>query len=382
MSSYDNQDAMDYNAKPGHVIYEKANFYIDSRYQVQRILGKGSYGIVCSALDTNVRDQSRPCQIAIKKVSNIFTKEVLLKRAIRELRLMRRFKGHRNVVSLIDLDIVYIKPFDGLYCFQELIEYDLARVIQSSVQFSEFHIQSFLYQLLCGIKYIHSADVIHRDLKPGNILCTMQGILKICDFGLARGISPAYMKKKTSIITNYVATRWYRAPELILSRKKYSKPVDLWAIGCIFAEFYGRRPLFMGNDQLHQITEIVKVLGTPPEDVVLRYGSRMAWDFFSPPKPQYQAVPWSDIFPHITEQACDLLEQLLCWDSTKRATVERALEHPFLAKIRYTNDEPVCHSPFNFSFENNELSLSDLKALLQKEVESFKIERAGRKGHC
>ncbi|GMM34678.1 mitogen-activated protein kinase [Saccharomycopsis crataegensis] len=368
-------------SKKGHVIYEKANFFIDSRYEIQRILGKGSYGTVCSAIDKKVKDSTRPSEIAIKKVSNIFTKEVLLKRAVRELRLMRHFKGHKNIVSLIDIDIVYIKPFDGLYCFQELIEYDLARVIQSSVQFSEFHIKSFLYQLLCGLKYIHSAEVIHRDLKPGNVLCTMQGILKICDFGLARGICPSYLRKSTSIITNYVATRWYRAPELILSKRSYSKPVDMWAIGCIFAELYGRRPLFIGNDQLNQITEIIKVLGTPPEEAISKYGSRMAWEFFSPPKPQYQAIPWCDIYAHISNEAADLLEHLICWDISRRYSVEKALDHSFLKSIRDTNNEPSCKQPFDFSFENTETTLPDLKVILQKEVESFRVERSGNKIH-
>ncbi|GME83234.1 unnamed protein product [[Candida] boidinii] len=178
---------------------------------------------------------------------------------------MNFFKGHRNIVNLVDLDIVSLKPYDGLYCFQELVEYDLAKVIHSSVQLSEYHIQSFLYQILCGVLYIHSADVIHRDLKPGNILINSQGVLKICDFGLARGINSDYMKHnhKSSLITNYVATRWYRAPELMLCKRSYGKEVDMWAVGCIFVEFYGRRPIFIGNDQVHQLIEILKVLGTP-----------------------------------------------------------------------------------------------------------------------
>lgn len=365
--------------KPGYTVYEKANFYIDSRYQIQSVLGKGSYGTVCSALD--ISNPDRPISIAIKKVSNIFAKDVLLKRAVRELKLMRFFKGQRNIVNLIDLDIVYCCPYDGLYCFQELADYDLARVIHSSVQFSEFHIQSFLYQILSGVKYIHSADVIHRDLKPGNILVNIQGTLKICDFGLARGISTKYLKQKSQSITNYVATRWYRAPELLLSRRNYSKAVDMWAVGCIFAELYGRRPLFIGNDQMHQATEILRVLGTPPKEIILKYGTSMAWDLFSPPNPQYRPMSWPDVFPYASNSAHELLSKLLCWDTNSRYTVKDAIKHRFLEPVRDVNDEAVAADVFDFSFENNATSLNDYKILVHEEVESFKVERVGKLYH-
>ncbi|KAH3677231.1 hypothetical protein WICMUC_001812 [Wickerhamomyces mucosus] len=361
--------------KSGFVVYEEANFYISSRYHILKMLGKGSYGIVCSALDLTNRDN--PVPIAIKKVTNIFTKDILLKRAVRELKLMRFFKGHKNIVNLYELDIVYCIPYDGLYCFQELADYDLARVIHSSAQFSEFHIKNFLYQILCGVKYIHSADVIHRDLKPGNILINHQGNLKICDFGLARGISPKFMKSKPNSITNYVATRWYRAPELILSRKKYSKAIDMWAVGCIFAELYARRALFMGSDIIHQATEILKVLGTPNRKIISSYGTSIAMELLNPPNPQYRPIPWNEILPYASNLALDLLGKLLCWDVLERYDVTQSIEHPFLIDIRDALDEPVCLAPFDFSFENTAITLNDYKILIHEEVESFKIERFG-----
>lgn len=366
----------DQKHKRAHNTYEKANFYVDRRYKIEAILGKGAYGTVCSAIDTKAADPTRQRRVAIKKVSNIFTKEVLLKRAVRELQLMRHFKGHRNIISLVDLDLVYSRPYDGLYCFQELVEYDLVRVIHLGLHFSLFHIQSFLYQILSGVKYMHSAEVIHRDLKPGNILCTAEGTLKICDFGMARGLTPKHMRHLTTTITNYVATRWYRAPELMLCRRSYGKAVDLWAVGCVFGEFYGRKPLFVGNDQIHQITEIVKVLGTPSEDVIMKLGSRMAWEFFSAPSKRYPRIAWKKMFPYISEEASELLSGLLNWDSRKRFTVEQALDHPFLAGVRDVHNEPVCDSPFDFGFENTATSLSDLMNLLKSEVDAFKLERA------
>lgn len=355
-------------------IFEKANFLIDSRYKVQQILGKGSYGTVCSAIDTKSKDKP---SLAIKKVCNIFNKEVLLKRAIRELKLMIFFKGHKNIIGLIDLDIVYMKPYDGLYCFQELIDYDLAKVIHSSVQFSEFHIISFFYQICCGVYYLHSADVIHRDLKPGNILVTSQGCLKICDFGLARGISKEYMRHnhKSSNITNYVATRWYRAPELILTRKTYGKAVDIWAIGCIFAELYGRRPIFMGDDQIQQINEICKIIGSPSKDIIMGYGSTIAWELFSEPSAKYEKREWSELFPHANNHAQNLLGKLLCWEVANRYNIEQILEHPYLENIRNKDEEVRSDCSFDFSFEWKVTTINDMKMLLYDEVESFKTKK-------
>jgi mitogen-activated protein kinase len=354
--------------------YEHANFLVNSRYKIEHVLGKGSYGTVCSAIDTKSKDKP---SIAIKKVCNIFNKEVLLKRAIRELKLMEFFKGHKNIIGLIDIDIVYIKPYDGLYCIQELIDYDLAKVIHSSVQFTEFHIKSFFYQICCGVKYIHSANVIHRDLKPGNILVSSQGCLKICDFGLARGISEKYMRNnhKSNNITNYVATRWYRAPELILTRKKYGKPIDIWAVGCIFAELYGRRPIFMADDQIQQINEICKIIGTPSKEIIFGYGSSIAWELFTDTKPKYHKKNWDELYSHANKEAQNLLDKLLCWEAISRYNIDQILDHPYLENIRNKDEEVNCDSCFDFSYEWKTTNLRDMKMLLHEEVESFKAKK-------
>lgn len=357
-----------------HIVYERANFLLDARYEVKHILGKGSYGTVCSAIDTKSKDNA---PLAIKKVCNIFNKEVLLKRAIRELKLLEFFKGHKNIIGLVDLDIVYMKPYDGLYCFQELVDYDLAKVIHSSVQFSEYHIQSFFYQICCGVKYLHSAKVIHRDLKPGNILVTSQGCLKICDFGLARGISEKFMNHnhKSCNITNYVATRWYRAPELILARKPYGTAVDIWAIGCIFAELYGRRPIFIGDDQIQQINEICKVIGSPSREVICGYGTTIAWDIFSDPKPKFLKKDWKDIYPHANDAAFDLMDRMICWEVSTRYNIDQILRHPYLAKIRNPDEEVNLDQEFDFSFEWKAHNLNNMKKVLQEEVENFKKKK-------
>lgn len=325
--------------------------------------------------------------VAIKKVTNIFQKEILLKRAIRELKFMNFFQGHKNIVNLIDLEIINENsPYDGLYCYQELIDYDLAKVIHSSIKLTEFHIQYFMYQILSGLKYIHSADVIHRDLKPGNILCTLNGNLKICDFGLARGINPKFYNDNGNLaspklhdITNYVATRWYRAPELILSHKMYTKAIDLWSVGCILAEFYGRRPIFMGHDTLHQVYEIVKILGPPSQRLLSQFASVKAYNIFNNNLAKLHwnsPIDWKTLYPEASNSSIHLLQNLLKWNPRERFDVEQAITHPFLNEVRTPMDEPVhMLGPFDFSYEFKLNSMEILRSYLKEEVKKFRQNR-------
>lgn len=180
------------------------------------------------------------------------------KRIVREIKLLQFFQ-HENIISLIDI----LKPesrtgYNDIYIITELMETDLHRVIYSRQELTEEHIQYFMYQTLRGLLYIHSANVMHRDLKPSNILVNKNCDLKICDLGLARGFDVEDENK-----TEYVVTRWYRAPEVILQASEYTKAIDIWSAGCIFAELLGRTPLFPGKDYLEQIQRIIAVLGTP-----------------------------------------------------------------------------------------------------------------------
>ncbi|KFU83409.1 Mitogen-activated protein kinase 7, partial [Chaetura pelagica] len=126
----------------------------------------------------------------------------------------------------------------------DLMESDLHQIIHSGQPLTLEHVRYFLYQLLRGLKYIHSANVLHRDLKPSNLLVNENCELKIGDFGMARGVGPPDPHQSKPFLTEYVATRWYRAPELLLSLHRYSRAIDIWSVGCIFAEMLGRRQLF------------------------------------------------------------------------------------------------------------------------------------------
>ncbi|KAI8595187.1 kinase-like domain-containing protein [Dissophora ornata] len=242
-------------------------FIVDTKYQFIREIGQGAYGVVCAAKNTQTGED-----VAIKKVTKVFEKAILAKRALREVKLLRHFSGHENITSILDMDITNVQDFNEIYLVQELMEADLHQIIRSEQPLTDAHFQYFIYQICRGLKYIHSANVLHRDLKPGNLLVNADCELKICDFGLARGFSDD-AESNVGFMTEYVATRWYRAPEIMLSFQSYTKAIDMWSVGCIFAEMLGGKPLFKGRDYVDQLNQILQILGTPDEATLRRVGS-------------------------------------------------------------------------------------------------------------
>ncbi|GLB37382.1 putative protein kinase superfamily protein [Lyophyllum shimeji] len=350
-----------------------STFVVDSEYQFVKELGQGAYGCVVAATH---RRTGEGC--AIKKITNINTKRILTKRCLREIRLLHHFRGHKNITCLYDMDIVF-QPngnFDEVYLYEELMEADLHAIIRSRQPLTDAHFQSFMYQTLCGLKYIHSANVLHRDLKPGNLLVNADCDLKICDFGLARGYTPGGGTSRAAgnqgFMTEYVATRWYRAPEIMLSFGNYTTAIDVWSVGCILAELLGGKPIFKGRDYVDQLNQVLHYLGTPSEDTLRRVGSPRAQDYIRslPIKPR---VPFSTLFPYANPLATDLLSQMLCFDPAKRISCEQALNHPYFQVWHDPADEPVCESKFDFSFEEED-SIEGMKKLIVEEVNAFRAE--------
>lgn len=343
-----------------------STFIVDSEYQFVKELGQGAYGCVVSAKH---RRTGEGC--AIKKITNINTKRILTKRCLREIKLLHHFRRHKNITCLYDMDIVFGPDgnFDEVYLYEELMEADLHAIIRSGQPLSDAHFQSFIYQTLCGLKYIHSANVLHRDLKPGNLLVNADCELKICDFGLARGFNQA---QRQGFMTEYVATRWYRAPEIMLSFANYASAIDVWSVGCILAELLAGKPIFKGRDYVDQLNQILHYLGTPSEDTLRRVGSPRAQDYIRslPIKPR---VPFQQLFPHANPLAIDLLSKMLNFDPAKRITCEQALQHPYLAVWHDPSDEPVCPTQFDFGFEDED-SIEGMKKLIVEEVNHFRAE--------
>jgi len=338
------------------------SFIIDKHLELTRELGRGAYGIVCAARCPNSPG------VAVKKVTNIFSKKILCKRALREMKLLIHFRGHKNITCLYDLDIVNPLKFNEIYLYEELMECDLHQIIRSRQPLTDSHYQSFIYQILAGLKYIHSAGVLHRDLKPGNLLVNADCEVKICDFGLARGFDET--SQDVNAMTEYVATRWYRAPEIMLSFYNYTKAIDVWSVGCILAELLGGKPFLKGDSPFDQLNQILRVLGTPSEETLAWVGSTRAKEYLQSLPPS-APIPLSYFFPQANPEALDLLQKMLTLDPTHRIDVNTALEHPYLRVWHDPADEPSCPTTFDFSFESVD-DLDELQQIICDEVENFR----------
>ncbi|GAB7349964.1 hypothetical protein MBLNU459_g0654t2 [Dothideomycetes sp. NU459] len=353
------------------------DFVVDSRYTITKELGQGAYGIVCTAQSNHDPKE----QVAVKKITNVFSKDILAKRALREIKLLEHFRGHRNslhlqITCLFDMDITGDPQlYQEVYLYEELMECDLAAIIRSGQPLTDAHFQSFIYQILCGLKYIHSANVLHRDLKPGNLLVNADCELKICDFGLARGITVDYDKLSGTgggPMTEYVATRWYRAPEIMLSFSEYTKAIDVWSVGCILAELLGGKPFFKGRDYVDQLNQILHVLGTPEESTIQLITSPRARDYVRN-LPFMPKIPYSQFFPRANADALDLLEHMLAFVPSKRITTEEALEHPYLAIWHDPSDEPSHPHLFDFGFEAIQ-KREEIRPVILNEVRRFRSQ--------
>jgi len=347
-------------------------FEVGDDYQVLNALGEGAYGTVVSALH-----KPTGYQVAIKKVRP-FEHTLFCLRTLRELKLLKFFTQecvNENIVSILDI----VKPpsladFTEIYFVQELMQTDLHRVIRTQ-HLTDDHCQYFVYQTLRALKSIHSADIVHRDLKPANLLLNSNCDLKVCDFGLARSVrSTGPEGKDAGLLTEYVATRWYRAPEIMLSFKRYTKAIDIWSVGCILAELLTGRPLFPGRDYSHQLELILDVIGTPTLDEYYSITSRRSREYIRA-LPIRKRRPFTALFSNASEDAVDFLTKTLTFDPKKRITVDEALEHPYLAAYHDPEDEPTVGALdpeyFEFDLHKDELSKDELKELLYEEVMSF-----------
>ncbi|XP_062043452.1 mitogen-activated protein kinase 13 isoform X1 [Lepus europaeus] len=319
-------------------------------------VGSGAYGAVCSAIDKRSGEK-----VAIKKLSRPFQSEIFARRAYRELLLLKHMQ-HENVIGLLDVftPASSLRNFHDFYLVMPFMQTDLQKIM--GMEFSEDKIQYLVYQMLKGLKYIHSAGVVHRDLKPGNLAVNEDCELKILDFGLARHADAE--------MTGYVVTRWYRAPEVILSWMHYNQTVDIWSVGCIMAEMLTGKTLFKGKDYLDQLTQILKVTGVPGAEFVQKLKDKAAKTYIQS-LPQIPKKDFTQLFPRASPQAVDLLERMLELDVDKRLTASQALAHPFFEPFRDPEEETEAQQPFDDALEHEKLTVDEWKQHIYKEIMDF-----------
>mmetsp|Transcript_9894 Transcript_9894/g.13055 ORF Transcript_9894/g.13055 Transcript_9894/m.13055 type:complete len:568 (+) Transcript_9894:298-2001(+) len=350
----------------------KHTFTVDRRYSFIRTIGSGAYGVVVSASDAKTNSE---LSCAIKMVPKAFSDEIDAKRILREIKLLKHFQ-HDNIVNIIDMmppNVKYLEDFNDVYMVADLMETDLHRIIYSKQKLSVDHVQYFIYQVLRGLKYIHSCKVLHRDLKPSNLLVNSNCDLKICDFGLARGIEDRDTTEQpgTMLLTEYVVTRWYRAPEIMLACHEYSYPIDVWSVGCIFGELLMRKPMFPGEDYIDQLTLISDKLGKLQDDELDFVTSDKAKRFMKK-LPSKTPKHFSASFPGASNDALDVMRKMLQIHPYKRISVHAALQHAFFEPLHNPRDEPVADQAFDFSFEDQKLHRLKLQELIWKEVADFR----------
>ncbi|XP_073115368.1 mitogen-activated protein kinase 9-like [Elaeis guineensis] len=334
-----------------------------SRFQIQEVVGKGSYGVVGAAIDTHTGEK-----VAIKKINDVFEHVSDATRILREIKLLRLLR-HPDIVEIKHIMLPPSRrEFRDIYVVFELMESDLHQVIKANDDLTPEHHQFFLYQLLRALKYIHSANVFHRDLKPKNILANADCKLKICDFGLAR---VSFNDAPSAIFwTDYVATRWYRAPELCGSFfSKYTPAIDIWSIGCIFAEMLTGRPLFPGKNVVHQLDLMTDLLGTPSPESIAGIRNEKARRYLSNMRKK-QPVPFSQKFPGVDHLALSLLEHLLAFEPKDRPSAEEALADPYFNGLAIVDCEPSTQpiSKLEFEFEKRKLAKDDVRELIYREI--------------
>lgn len=286
---------------------------MDEYTKIEKI-GEGTYGVVYKG-----RHKATGQIVAMKKIRLENEEEGVPSTAIREISLLKELQ-HPNIVCLLDV----LMQDSRLYLIFEFLSMDLKKYLDSipSGQYLDsMLVKSYVYQILQGIVFCHARRVLHRDLKPQNLLIDSKGVIKLADFGLARAFGIP-----VRVYTHEVVTLWYRAPEVLLGSVRYSTPVDMWSIGTIFAEIATKKPLFHGDSEIDQLFRIFRALGTPNNEVWPEVESLQD---YKNTFPKWKGGTLASNVKNIDKDGVDLLSKMLIYDPAKRISARKALLHPY-----------------------------------------------------
>ncbi|KAE9025958.1 Cyclin-dependent kinase 2 [Phytophthora rubi] len=279
-------------------------------------IGEGTYGVVYKSLDLKTQQV-----VALKRIRLETEDDGIPSTALREISVLRELE-HPNIVRLLDC----LQEEGKLFLVFEFMDKDLKRFMEHKLgKLEPGQIKSLLYQLLKGLAFSHSRGIMHRDLKPQNLLVNVTGELKIADFGLARAFSLPIKK-----YTHEVVTLWYRAPEILLGQEVYCPPVDIWSVGVIFAEMVSKKPIFTGDSEIDQLYRIFMTLGTPNE---ASWPGVTKLRDYAPTFPKWKRKDRRELFPQLEESGLNLLESMLRYDPGERISAKEALRHPYFDDV-------------------------------------------------
>jgi len=284
------------------------------KYEKQQKIGEGTYGVVYKA-----KDKMTGRFVALKKIRLEHEDEGVPSTAIREVAILKELR-HPCIVELMDV----VHHQQKLFLVFEFLDQDLKRYMDTVPNLSPRVVKNYTKQLFMGLMYCHQRRILHRDLKPQNLLIdNTSGALKLADFGLARAFCVPIRP-----YTHEVVTLWYRAPEILLGQQQYSVAVDVWSAGCIFAEMITKRALFPGDSEIDQIFRIFRTLGTPSNDV---WQGCTQLPEYKASFPKWKPTELAKMIPGADDAAIDLINRTLVYEPGQRISAKSALDHPYFA---------------------------------------------------
>ena len=348
---------------------EEIEKHVLRKYEICNKLGKGAYGIVWKAIDKRQRTT-----VALKKCFDAFRNATDAQRTYREIQYLQQLSGHDNIIRL--RNVLKSENHRDIYLVFDFMETDLHAVVRANI-LEPIHKQYIIYQLVKSIYYMHSAELLHRDIKPSNLLLDSNCLVKVCDFGLCRSVNEA--QGPNPVLTDYVATRWYRAPEILLGSTCYMKAVDIWSVGCILGEMLSGKPIFPGSSTMNQLDKILEVTGKPSKEDVDAIQSPFATTMLdSLPPPRTKEL--TQIFPQAEPEAIDLIKKCLQFNPTKRPTAAEILKHPYVAKFHDEKNEVKAPKPITIPVQDNKkYTNNEYREMLYKESAQKRKENSRRR---